>query len=357
MKKVHRIILIVVSCLAVLSILVLVFWSSIFGSGDKNDSNTYVDNANKTNAAGNQTGPIFYSPLDGLPTTEEKGIQRPIAVMIENHPSARPQSGLSKASIIYETVAEGGITRFMAVFLQNDVESIGPVRSAREYFVDLAKQFDALYAHCGGPSYIYDTIKSYGVADLDEFLNKESYWRVSYRRKPHNLYTSTSKLRKRANTLDYSNDVFYQKPNFKSDAPLSNRASSESLKVNFSQPEYKVSYIYDRKKNYYKRFMGGKPHIDNLTKQQITPKNIVVQYAPISSIVNDPKGRMQVSLIGTGKAVVFRDGRAMECTWVRSSLDTLTRFYDNANNSEIKFNRGLTWIELVDQHTMPVSYQ
>jgi hypothetical protein len=276
--------------------------------------------------------------------------------MIENYPDARPQSGLTKACTVYETVAEGGITRFMAIFVHNDVPKIGPVRSAREYFVDLAKQYDALYSHCGGPAYIYDIIKSYGVADLDEYLNKDSYWRVSGRKKPHNLYTSTDKLRKRANQLDYSNDVFYQKPNFKDEAPLDTRPLSASININFSRPEYKVHYIFDRVNNVYKRFMGGKPHIDAETKKQLTVKNVVVQYAPISSIANDPKGRMQVSLIGTGKAIVFRDGRAIECQWIRQSLDMLTKFYDS-NNEEVKFNRGQTWIELADDKNMPVTYQ
>lgn len=297
----------------------------------------------------------FSCPLDGTATSEEQIAKRPLAIMIENHPDARPQSGLDKACIVYETVAEGGITRFMPIFLHGEVEMVGPVRSAREYFVDLAKQYDAIYAHCGGPFTIYDVIKNLRVANLDEFANSDAYWRIRSRKAPHNLYTSTGKLRNKAEQRSYNNEVFYQKPNFKDDEPIENRPSSFSIDIDFSKPEFAVRYEYDRQTNRYSRIMGGQPHIDNLYERQIAPKNIVVQFTPISNIANDPKGRLRVNLIGSGQAIVFQDGKAIQATWQRPTLTDLTRYYDSTGN-EIRFNKGQIWIELVDPKKMQVKY-
>ncbi|HZD59594.1 MAG TPA: DUF3048 domain-containing protein [Anaerolineae bacterium] len=300
--------------------------------------------------------PKFRCPLDGEATTEQNSLRRPLAIMIENHVDARPQSSLTKACIVYETVAEGGITRFMAIFLHNDADTVGPVRSAREYYVNLAQQYNALYAHCGGPATIYSYMRRLGVATLDEFANGDAYWRIRGRRAPHNLYTSTENLWKKAVKRKYDTEVFYQKPSFKDDEPLAVRPDTATVDINFSRPAFRVHYEYDRKTNSYKRFMARKPHIDSVSNQQIAPKNIVIQYVSIAHIANDPKGRMKADLIGTGQGIVFQDGVAIQATWQRPSLTDLTRFYD-INGNEIEFNRGQTWIELVDPAKMQVNYQ
>lgn len=355
MKKNHFIILTVVSLILIISTVVAIYLLQV--QSPEESSNVVED---KTDVVAEEAKPKpvelkFSCPLDGAATSEEQITKRPLAIMIENHMDARPQSGLEKACIVYETVAEGGITRFMAIFLHGEVEMIGPVRSAREYFVDLAKQYDAVYAHCGGPFTIYDVIKNLRVANLDEFTNSDAYWRIRSRKAPHNLYTSTSNLRSKAEKRGYDNEVFFQRPNFKDDEPIENRPSSFSIDINFSKPAFAVRYEYDRQTNRYGRIMGGQPHIDNLYERQIAPKNIVVQFTPISSIANDPKGRLRVSLIGSGQAIVFQDGKAIQATWQRPTLTDLTRLYNSTGN-EIKLNRGQTWIELVDPDKMQVKY-
>lgn len=307
-------------------------------------------------AAAIQASTYFRCPLDNETATIENSLRRPLAIMIENHPSARPQTGLSKACIVYETVAEGGVTRFMAVFVHNDSKVVGPVRSAREYYVDLARQYDALYAHCGGPATIYGILKNLDIAGLDEMANSDAYWRGRGRPKPHNLYSSTDKLRAKAKDRGYEDQVFYQKPNFKDDEPVESRPESSTIEIKFSRPTFAVRYEYDKKSNRYKRFMAKKPHIDAIDDQQIAPKNVVIQYNPIASVANDPKGRMQVNLIGMGNAIVFQDGKVIPATWQRPMVSDLTRFFDAAG-AEIKFNTGQTWIEIVDPVSMSVDYR
>ncbi|MHB8840532.1 MAG: DUF3048 domain-containing protein [Candidatus Aquicultor sp.] len=334
-----------------------VFWPNIFPQPETIESNATVDSTTDTTIteATSTVVPEFTCPLDGEATGAQQSLRRPLAVMIENHPDARPQSGLSKTCVVYETVAEGGITRFMAIFLHNDVGNIGPVRSAREYFADLAKQYDAVYSHCGGPATIYDVIKNLGLADLDQYSNGDYYWRLKTRHAPHNLYTSTDLLRKGTQAHGYSQQVFFQKMNFKDDEPLEMRPATETVVIDFSKPLFLVRYEYDRQTNTYKRSMAGKPHIDPDNNQQISPKNVVVQYAPISNIANDPKGRMQVNLIGTGQGIVFQDGKMTPVTWRRETTTDITHYYDAAG-IEMKLNRGQTWFELVDLTKMKVSF-
>ncbi|HEY3375689.1 MAG TPA: DUF3048 domain-containing protein [Candidatus Aquicultor sp.] len=359
MKRVHYIILavtITVIALGVVSALVIARiideeytqkQTSIEGTGQK------VEVPATTTTQPQLT---YRCPLDDEATTVENGQRRPLAVMIENHPDARPQSGLIKACTVYETVAEGGVTRFMAIFLHNDIPAVGPVRSAREYFVDLAKQYDAIYSHCGGPATIYTVLKNLAIADLDEMANGDAYWRLKTRRAPHNLYSSTKNLWAKAVAKGYSSQVFFQKPNFKDDASLSERPAVASIDINFSRPDFAVHYEYDRQTNTYKRFMAGKAHMDGVYELQIAPKNVVVQFNPIGPIANDPKGRMKVSLAGMGKATVFQDGQVIQATWQRPALADLTRYYDQSG-TEIRFNSGQTWIEIVDPSTMQVTYK
>lgn len=356
MKKVHFIILAIFTLFLIAGAAVAIYWPPGFPIEDTEPiSEPGTESKVPEPVATEPPKPKYFCPLDGEATTEGNSLRRPLAVMIENDPAARPQSGLSKACTVYETVAEGGVTRFMAIFLHDDVDTIGPVRSAREYYANLAMQYDALYAHCGGPSTIYKTFKNLGVANIDEFANGDAFWRIRSRKAPHNLYTSTNKLREKAEKRGYETDVFFQRPNFKDDIPIESRPDTASVDIYFSRPTFAVRYVYDRTTNRYNRFMGGKPHVDVTYNKQIAPKNIAVQFAPISSIANDLKGRMKMSLTGKGSALVLQDGKVIQATWERQALNDLTRFYDQTG-VEIKFNRGQTWIEIVDPSKMQVKF-
>src|SRR5579884_4106078 len=242
-------------------------------------------------------------PLNGSMHTKEAQAawqkQRPLAVMIENHTDARPQSGLSSADVVYEAVAEGGITRFMALFYCNSLSDIevGPVRSARTYFLDWLSEYDALYAHVGGantpgPADALGQIITYGIKDLNQFsIGFPTYWR-DYQRvgrtvaTEHTMYSSTQKLwavgdqRGWANTdssTGTSWDSEFTPWKFKNDTP---GGTVTKITVPFwsGYGDYTVEWDYNAQCNCYDRKNGGAPHIDFDNKQQLSPKNIVVQY-------------------------------------------------------------------------------
>ncbi|MCL4393641.1 MAG: DUF3048 domain-containing protein, partial [Chloroflexi bacterium] len=296
--------------------------------------------------------PEAFDPLDGLPSTAALAARRPIAVMVENFdPDARPQSGLDKASMVYETVAEGGITRFMAVYLSGKADIVGPIRSAREYYANWAKGLDAIYIHCGGSPGGYDTIASLGLNDIDQIRWSAGFWRSNDRYAPHNLYSSTKNLRDQAAAKGYATQAPAPAYSFKDDPPLAGRPAAQAISVDFSSPAYRVKYVYRRDTNSYLRYMGGAPHTDAVTGKQLTVKNIAVMYAKIWPL-NDDENRMGVQSTGGGDAVVIQDGQVITGAWKRNAPSDAVRFYDSTGG-EIKLDRGQTWIEATNRPIIP----
>lgn len=285
-------------------------------------------------------------PLDGSTISTDDAYQRPLAVMIENHPAARPQSGLEKAGLVFEAVAEGGITRFMAIFGHHRSEKIGPVRSAREYFAELAAGFDAIYAHVGGSPTGYSAIHSLGLDSLDELEKETGFWRSKDRRAPHNLYTSSDNLYARAREKGYS-AIGEGRPlfSFTEEAPLAERPEVAEIEINFSTEQYRVRYEYDRQENVYRRRHNNQPHLDRTSGQQLSPKNVVVIVATVEPI--DSLGRLRMNTVGEGEAFVFRNGVRTPGRWLRNSLSGKLYFLNEANE-DISLNIGQTWIEIID---------
>ncbi len=333
-------------------------------------------------------------PLNGQKFTGlEKDIwvnRRPLAVMIENHEESRPQSGLSYADIVYEAVAEGGITRFMGVFYCGvaayNVE-FAPVRSARTYFVDWVSEYDGLYNHVGGAGKCNDDtvderakalcqIGKYGIKDLDQFglkikdkdKNGKEYYicfrnpdrldhEVAYE---HQMVCTSNGLYNVASERKWTNvdeegvawDENFQEWKFKDDAEESGRGTVASISfVHWSGYEAKfgVLWNWDQTTNAYKRVMGGTPHIDFDTKQQLTAKNIVVQFTKETDGV-DEHAHVLYGTIGTGKALIFQDGKAISGTWKKAKRTDRTIFFDD-KGKEITFDRGQIWIEVVSVDT------
>lgn len=294
--------------------------------------------------------------LDGVLVDPAQANFWPVAVMIDNMTTARPHSGLDKAGVVYEALVEGGVTRFMAIYEASQrAQEIGPVRSARLYYLDWVKEFDALYAHCGGSNESLGAIGTRGIKDIDEITGgSRFFWRDKTRYAPYNLFTS-SKL------LDFAildcglkdQKPSYESWKFKDDKPLEERPTQEKfIKIDFSSISYLVEYSYDRENNQYLRSMAGKPHKDKITGEQYTAKNVVVQY--VSSRVKDRVGRLEMDTIGEGKALVFRDGEVIEGTWKKESREARTKFYDK-DGKEIEFVRGQVWVEIVPPER-PVDY-
>lgn len=298
--------------------------------------------------------------------------RRPLTVMIENHSESRPQSGLSRVDIIYEAVAEGGITRFLAIYYCGAAAEdvlIGPVRSARTYYLDLASEYGAypLYAHVGGanvpgPANALGQIGDYGWLaqgnDLNQFsLGFPTFWR-DYERlgRPvateHTMYSTTDKLYDVAHErgLDAKDDEGekwdedYQPWQFKDDGE---KGSVTNIRFNFwsGYGEYEVNWQYDGENNQYLRSNGGQAHKDLNNDEQLKAKVVVVQFMREKGPIDEHK-HLLYTTTGTGKAIVFQDGQANQATWSKAKRQERTIFKDS-KGKEIKFNRGQIWIEIV----------
>lgn len=288
----------------------------------------------------------FRAPLSGLMVEKDKTTRKPMAVVIENHPDSRPQSGLNKASIVYETFAEGGITRFLAIFQEQDVSEIGPVRSARTYFVEWALSYAALFAHVGGNIDALDMIAEYKALDLNQFSLGNFFWRDQKRYAPHNVYTTTDKLREAAKSKNYpiedSNISSYQ---FKDDLGQEERPVPFSFVVNFN-PNFAVTWTYDEKNNHFTRSILGQKQTDRVTGEQLAAKNVIVMFTDFSyGTTRLGEQKTNITTTGSGNAIFFVDGKKTTGTWRRSGQSSPTKFYDGSG-TEIKLNAGTTWIEV-----------
>lgn len=327
-------------------------------------------------------------PLNGqLYTKQEEAIwqkRRPLAVMIENHQEARPQSGLSSADVVYEAVAEGGITRFMGVFycgIAAQGVNVAPVRSARTYFLPWVLEYDALYNHVGGAGVCSDPtvderakalcqIDQYKIKDMDQFgISFPTCYRNPDRldhpvATEHTMVCVTDKLLTLAASRGWTNvdasgvawDKNFVPWKFKDDAKEADRGASFSATFTAwkGYSDYSVKWVYDRASNSYKRFNGGQPHTDLETKQQLTAKDVVILFAVETGPVDEHLHLLYAD-IGSGDAIVYQDGKTIKATWQKPTRTSRTRFFD-ANGREISFNRGQIWIEMLPTGT-PISYQ
>ncbi len=289
-------------------------------------------------------GPVLDTPapLTGVLTTKNKAEQKVVSTMIENHPSARPQSGLSEAGLVYEALVEGGITRFLAFFGETDSKQVGPVRSARSYYLPWAKEVDAFYAHVGGSPEALELIGQYDIKSLNQFYNSQYYWRDPGRYSPHNVYTKTKDLRKGGINKGWSDSNDFDSWSYYDEDEVSDQPISD-ITINFSGGQYQASYRYFKKQNNYRRTMAGVLHKD-LDGAQIKPTNVVVQVA--NQGLSSDGIRLDVETIGSGEAYIFTGGNLIKGSWQKNSLESRTKFL-MPNGSEVKFNRGSTWIHVV----------
>lgn len=292
------------------------------------------------------------APISGRMVTEEQAKRKPIAVVIENSPEARPQSGLNKASLVFETFAEGGITRFLVIFQEEDVAEIGPVRSARNYFVEWAKSYDAIFTHVGGSSDAIALISRLRVLDLNQFHFGSYFWRDRNRAAPHNVYTTTDKIRAAAKTKNYANtDDNIPSFNFKDDPKPEERPATSGFTVNFNAG-FAVTYTYNPTENNYLRSMRGIAQTDRNSKEQIKAKNVIVCFSDFSyGKTSTGEQSTKIRTTGIGNAVFYIDGARTAGTWKRPSDSAITRFYDD-NGNEIKLNAGTTWVEFAPVGTL-----
>lgn len=293
---------------------------------------------------------LVRAPLSGLMVTKEVTERRPIGVVVENHFDARPQSGLNDADLVYETFAEGGITRFLAFYQSKDSKQIGPVRSARTYFVDWVNSYKAMFAHVGGNQDALDMINPLKILDLNQFYLANYFWRDNARYAPHNVYTTTEKLRQAGTSKGYDlTDTTVPSFSFKDDVKADARPANFSFTVDFN-PSYAVTYNYSQKDNNFTRTILGQIQTDRVTSAPVVAKNVIVCDSDFSyGTTRIGEQTVHIRTTGSGTATMFIDGTKTVGTWSRSNAN-ITRFYD-ANGKEVKLNAGTTWIDFVPTGT------
>lgn len=287
--------------------------------------------------------------IDGVLVPKGRDNFFPVTVIIENLNIVRPQYGLGQANVVYEALAEGGITRFLAVFASGDeIKKIGPVRSARPYFLDWAAEYKGIFAHVGGSPQALAVINNYPFINLDQmFRDSIYYWRdlkegVAIE---HTVFTSSELLARAVRDKGKKEKEGDFKPwLFKKATPYNQRqVKVKNIEIDFSTHSYKVRYVYDPKKNVYLRFNGGEEHKDALNNKQISVSNVVVQFVKASLL---DESRLKMETIGEGEALVFQEGKVISGKWVKKSIEDRTRFYDD-QGKEIAFIPGKIWIEIV----------
>ena len=329
-------------------------------------------------------------PINGAYFTKtERDIwqtRRPLTVTIENHLDSRPQSGLSRADVVYEVVAEGGITRFLGIFYcgaaltSEQKYDIGPIRSARTYFLDWVSEYGdyPLYVHVGGAGECGDPtvheeakalcqIRQYGWmnkgtwSDLNQFSLSYKECRRDTRlganvATEHTMYCDTVALWEKAadrgltvKTAVSGNDwdKNFRPWLFKEEAKLADRGEVSEIGVYFwkNQPGYDVVWQYDKETNSYQRTNGGVVHKDFVTDQALLVKTVIVQLTRERGPVDDKK-HLLYDTVGEGQLFVFQDGQVERGTWEKESQTSRTRFFDSSG-AEIRLNRGLVWIQIV----------
>lgn len=282
----------------------------------------------------------YYSPLTGVEVSKADSQLPVIGVMIENSPDARPQSGLKEAGVVFESVTEGGITRFMTLYQEGDPANIGPVRSVRPQFASWVAAFDAGLAHVGGSDIPLAKLRSGQIKDLDQFFNGSSYTRVTDRYAPHNVYTSADRLRALAKSKGYTSSNFTAWPRKKQATP-SKQPDATSITMPVSTGLYAVSYTWDQASNSYLRSEGGKPHIDR-EKGQIAPKVVIALQIP-HDVIRDSNHYTYPNVIGSGSGWVFQDGTVTEITWSKDS-DKDQLLFKDSSGKEVPLEAGQTWV-------------
>lgn len=291
---------------------------------------------------------------NGVTTIEEKRVQifqgndRPIAVMIDNHSDAWPQAGLQKAYMVYEIIVEGGETRLMALFKGVDLEKIGPVRSARHYFVDYAMENDAIYVHFGESPQADKDIKKYSIDEIDGIAEDgTTFWRVKDKTSPHNAVTSTAKLLESAKNKKYKTTSSEESVlNYVTEeVNLEDGQEAVSVTIPHSQLQT-VKYEYDEENQVYERYARGKEQTDWDTKETITTKNIIITFCDNYTLTDtENKGRQGLTNIGTFDGYYITNGKAIKIKCIKNAREEQT-IYQDLEGNEIKVNDGNTFVHI-----------
>ena len=276
------------------------------------------------------------------------GDARPIAVMIDNEkPAWQNHGGLNSAYMLYEFIIEGGVSRIMAFFKNVSPSYIGPVRSARHYFLDYAMEHDAIFVHFGWSPLAQSNIKTLGINNINGIYDT-FFWRVAPKGSYHNAVTSMQNIKKfiaRKNYRDTSDKECIIKYN-RYDTNINSGDIANTINIKYTNVQ-NITYKYDSGDKVYYRSMRGQPHKDSQTGEQFYAKNIIMIFVK-DELLDDPenKGRRNLYNIGTGNGYYATNGKIEKITWSKAARDAKTVYKDTLGN-EITFNDGITWVQIV----------
>ena len=299
---------------------------------------------------------VVESPLDGRPVSRAAATQRPLAIIVENHPEARPQWGLSRAARVYESLTEGPITRYLAVFGTEDVDRVGPVRSIRTQFLNYVMETGAALAHVGGNEDALDLIPALRVTNLDEFRFPRAYRRIPRRgiAYEHTMFTSTAALRDVTDEHGWGEWSAVAHPAWKDDAPPSQRPGSQIVTIEFSDPRFRVRWLYRRDTNDYARELADQPDVDAGTGRVLRASTVSIMVVPrVEGRTHIREDTWTYDDVGSGPAWVIEDGVVTPATWHKDSRGARLVFTDRSG-AEIAMDRGPQWIEIVPPTVAPV---
>jgi len=300
------------------------------------------------------TPALVPAPLTGQLVSPAAAARHPIAVMIDDLFPARPQSGFSAASIVWQAPAEGGIPRYMLVFQENIPTDVGPVRSSRYYYIAWAAELKAVYAHSGGSPQALATLRAKGngqlVYNADEFRWGGSFHRISTRFSPHNLYTTGKQLRGIATAQGAKDGPIAWPWTFAPDLAYPLRPTGGRIQVAYLANS--IRYDYDRATNtYFRSVTGEKKQIDAATRQRVAPKNVVIMlmsFAPLND--GSQKHRLEATVVGSGTAWIATNGTTIRGTWKKTALTSPTRFFDGAGKTVV-LTVGQTFVQVMQNGT------
>ncbi|WLR42251.1 DUF3048 domain-containing protein [Bacillus carboniphilus] len=287
---------------------------------------------------------VITYPLTGLDDGEDIN-QRPLAIVINNHPKARPQSGLEQADIVYEVLAEGNVTRFLAVF-QSEMPTglIGPVRSARDYFIDLSKGYDAIFVSHGWSGSAKEKLQTLKEADYINglFYDGSLFQRVDFRSAPHNSYISYDNLKNGAEQLGYEFESEVDPMTFYEEDNEIVGEDQETVTIAYSNSNtWKVTYQYNSSNQNYERYSNDELTVDLETENPIQLDNVLVVEA--NHQIVDDSGHKSIDLLSGGEAYLYQKGKKIDVQWKNEN----NRILPYKEGEQVPFVQGKTWINIV----------
>ncbi len=307
------------------------------------------------------------NPLNGVQMPEDKYNARtkysPLAIVVNNHTASRPQFGVNNADIVIEYLVEAGITRFLEIHWSQDSDDVGSVRSLRNYALEWTLGYDALLVHDGwaatdnAQTDARGNVYRYGAKDMGNFGS----WRsnIGGRIAPHNEFVSPHKIWQRADELGWNNfdEHQYDKWAFKDDANPEDRGNVSPIRITFANTNalsYRVEWKYDKTDNRYYRFTNNIQDVDGVTGEPVKASTVIVQFAN-HAYSGDEKGRIIITTVGSGDAMIFHDGHRFPAKWYKANRNSRT-YFKNKDGSEHKLTRGQIWIDVVSTSWSTVDY-